>query len=113
MRSCVPQCLQQRAKREGFDERLAVADIGVGCVEPGRAEEFLDQPRLADPGLALHDDEGRRIGGRPQKRVELILPADQDRRGDAALRPRARSSGALAALKTPRFVPQVLELDGL
>src|SRR5207302_10823630 len=58
--------------------RHAHAGGGEGPVLPGPPAELLDQPRLADAGLAAHEDRGRLPAGRPveggDEEVQLLAP---------------------------------------
>jgi hypothetical protein len=56
------------------------------AVQLGRIEQFLDEPRLTDPGLALDDQERRRGRARFEQQTELPLASDQNRRREASER---------------------------
>jgi hypothetical protein len=71
----------------------------VGCV--GRLHELLDEPRLTDPGLALHEDESGRSGRGSDERAELVLAADQNRGRETAADAGSQRRGARAGIDAP------------
>jgi hypothetical protein len=87
--SSLAECLDDRTEREGLAKLLAGADIRRASAQLLVAEELLDQPRLADPGLAFDDREGGRARRRLEQELELALAPDQNRCAQALERPSA------------------------
>ena len=93
---------------------LAVSRVELACVEFRRAKELLHQPRLADSGLPLDEDERGRMARRLEQGGEFLLPAHQSRgeRPREHVRHSRRLADAplCAPQKTPRSSPNVVRL---